>query len=1260
MVTALVLQLIQCLVQPPSEKPAEDKTSEDRLVTSSYQTAMKTAQNFLLVFLKKCAGKQGENDFRPVFEHFLQDLLVTVNRPDWPGAELLLSLLGRLLVHHISTKQTEVALRVASLDYLGTVAAHLRKDAMDNTVDRADIDRILKRRLVPGRGEDTPRLQSALLIYLEHHGARDVSLEFARRFYVARWLWDASKLTTDAPAPPDATPQPGKKQKATRKVPVPPQRFTPSVRPKAVDYADACLIARYLASSRPFAKSFGVYLTQILRVLGESAIGVRTKAMKCLSEVVAVDPTILTRSDMRRGVHGRLMDSSISVREAAVELVGHFVLSRPQLTEKYYDMLVERILDTGVSVRKRVIKILRDVCLEQPAFDRVTDVCVRMIRRVSDEEGIKKLVNETFQKMWFTPSHRKEAMKKKILVITDVVSACRDSGNDWFEQLLQNLLKSEEETLDKPATKACVQLVDHLVEHILTLEEASRGLDDGESTEDPNHLISSLTVLYLFTKTRPRLLVNHAAVMQPYLARRCNRENDYMVICVVAQILELVVPLLEEPSLDLLLTIEEDLMRLIIKHGVTVVQRCVSCLGTVVNQVSHNYTFVWACFNRYYGALIRLKVRHQENPNSTALAAQQAALLRALLTVGALCRHFDFDQDHFKGANTIVIKDRVLEVLLHFTTHREEEVQIKAIMALGSLFVMHPSLMFLQEVRALYTDVLSAKEGPLALKVQVLKNLQTYLQEEDSSMLEADRDWKKLSKQEDLKEMGDVTSGMSSSIMQLYLKPVLEAFFHPEASVRHFALSSVVLTLSQGIIHPVQCVPYLIAMGTDPDPTVRIKADQQLADIDKKYSGFIHMKAAAGMKMAYRVQQVVGGSDEAAVRGFDRRGDSDSAVCSHLYCLVRPHRLHRRAFLMSLLGQFDDSAKTEVNVLLFTADNLACFPYQSQEEPLFIMHHVDIMLSVSGSNLLQSFKEHLKTLYGFSDGKIQKYSPTDLAKAYDKAVHRKSGVLFEPRQTLDFLQSGPVGSDLGCGVKRVVQQFLDFKQLMEHLDRDGEDEEQNTGARNRALAALLGPAPSAKPRPAAPTEATDDPGGRRAKAAGDAAGSRAEVMEMVALCVPGKRERPQIARVVQRTSGEGDGGGSYTVHWMNGSYIGPWSESQRNEGGKLVPLTTTVRESDVIYRNISLTGGGKLGSKLGQTLQALYTAKGAAVAEEEEEEEEKEEEEKEETEKEKKEKEKEKKEKEREGEEEKEEEEEVTVVIGWTKVTHPVSHRRQT
>nr|XP_054508866.1 nipped-B-like protein isoform X3 [Agelaius phoeniceus] len=1250
MVTALVLQLIQCVVHLPSadkdsnsEEESNKKVDQDVLITNSYETAMRTAQNFLSIFLKKCGSKQGEEDYRPLFENFIQDLLSTVNKPEWPAAELLLSLLGRLLVHQFSNKSTEMALRVASLDYLGTVAARLRKDAVTSKMDQGSLARILKQ--VSGGDDEIQQLQKALLDYLDENTEIDASLVFSRKFYVAQWFRDTTMETEKAiKSQKDEDSSEGthhakdvettgqimhraeSRKKFLRSIikTAPSQFSTLKMNSDTVDYEDACLIVRYLASMRPFAQSFDIYLTQILRVLGENAIAVRTKAMKCLSEVVAVDPSILARLDMQRGVHGRLMDNSTSVREAAVELLGRFVLCRPQLAEQYYDMLIERILDTGISVRKRVIKILRDICIEQPTFPKITEMCVKMIRRVNDEEGIKKLVNETFQKLWFTPTphHDKEAMTRKILNITDVVAACRDTGYDWFEQLLQNLLKSEEDASYKPVKKACTQLVDNLVEHILKYEESLS--DSDNKGVNSGRLVACITTLFLFSKIRPQLMVKHAMTMQPYLTTKCSTQNDFMVICNVAKILELVVPLMEHPSETFLATIEEDLMKLIIKYGMTVVQHCVSCLGAVVNKVTQNYKFVWACFNRYYGALSKLKNQHQEDPNSTILTANKPALLRSLFTVGALCRHFDFDQEDFKGNSKVNIKDKVLELLMYFTKHSDEEVQTKAIIGLGFAFIQHPSLMFEQEVKTLYNSILSDKNCSVNLKIQVLKNLQTYLQEEDTRMQQADRDWKKVAKQEDLKEMGDISSGMSSSIMQLYLKQVLEAFFHNQSSVRHFALNVIALTLNQGLIHPVQCVPYLIAMGTDPEPSMRNKADQQLVEIDKKYAGFIH--------------------------------------------------------------------KTEVNMLLYIADNLACFPYQTQEEPLFIMHHIDITLSVSGSNLLQSFKEsmvkdkkkdrkpssgeesesdsnsgsgseseaeaskprrlrkrvdsdsdsdeendinavmkclpensapliefanvsqgillllmlkqHLKNLCGFSDSKIQKYSPSESAKVYDKAINRKTGVHFHPKQTLDFLRSDMANSKITEEVKRsIVKQYLDFKLLMEHLDPDEEEEDgevsASTNARNKAITSLLGggsPKNNAAETEDDESDGEDRGGGtsgslRRSKRNSDSTELAAQmnesvdVMDVIAICCPKYKDRPQIARVVQKTSN------GFSVQWMAGSYSGSWTEAKRRDGRKLVPWVDTIKESDIIYKKIALTSANKLTNKVVQTLRSLYAAK---------------------------------------------------------------------
>lgn len=96
--------------------------------------------------------------------------------------------------------------------------------------------------------------------------------------------------------------------------------------------------------------------------------------------------------------------------------------------------------DTGVSVRKRVIKILRDICIEYPDFERIPEICVKMIRRVNDEESIQKLVTEVFLEMWFNPveNDHKLMIARKINQITDVVS-CSNENTQWLDGLLKSV-----------------------------------------------------------------------------------------------------------------------------------------------------------------------------------------------------------------------------------------------------------------------------------------------------------------------------------------------------------------------------------------------------------------------------------------------------------------------------------------------------------------------------------------------------------------------------------------------------------------------------------------------------------------------------------------------------------------------------------------------------------------------------------------------------------------------------------------------------
>lgn len=870
----------------------------------------------------------------------------------------------------------------------------------------------------------------------------------------------------------------------------------------SLDYEQAVLVTRYLASSRSFSKSFDAYLSQILRVLTESAVAIRTKAMKSLSAVISADPSILSRDDMQKGVHAKFVDMSTSVREAAVELIGRFVLNKPELIHQYYDMIIERILDTGISVRKRVIKILRDICINHPDFPKVTEICVKIIRRICDEEGIKELVTKVFQQMWFTPlkgEENSDILVKRVVHMTDVVAACGESG-DWYEQLLENLLHNEEDSIAKASEEASQQIVNCLVENVLSLEERAVAQSEGKGSSS-QRLVSSLSTLYLISKIKPQLLVKHAMTLHPYLSTKCSTQGDYLVIHNVARILELVVPLMEHPSETFLASLEEDLMRLTVKHGQTVVQSCISCLGAVVNKVTHNIRLVKDYFLKYHGYLAKAKADMTKNPGKAQV--NRPTLLRSLFTLGLLCKQFDFDSD-VKQKNEGSTKDKVFAVYIYFTKHSDEEVCQKAITGLGFLCMRYGELLLKGEAKELYQGILSQANKPLKLKLQVLKNLQTHLLEEEKRLHVQDhhrhRKVEKEKENQNLKELGDTQSGTTSAVMQVYLKSVLESFLHPQPSVRMAALHVVNLILRQGLVHPVQCVPYLIAIGTDEEQQMKVKSDQQLSELANKYSMFVQMKALAGIKMSFELQRLIYKDKTTAIRGFKK--EANHCVLGHLYSIIRTSRQPRRSLLQSMLRTFDDHKGAKLDLLLYIADNMAHFPYSVQAEPLFVIHHIDTILSVTGANVLQSFKEamtpvvkpaienegqvppvpgiefeeeeenfesvlarippdptifeqrcvssqacllllylkqHLKEMYGFSDSKCHKYSPSEPTKTYDKTVSRKAGVFFNPEQVLRYVEE----PDEVRSHERLVQDYLEFKTLMMMLDPSEEDSDDS-------------------------------------------------------------------------------------------------------------------------------------------------------------------------------------------------------------------------
>ncbi|XP_054741971.1 nipped-B protein isoform X1 [Anastrepha obliqua] len=1246
MVTALVLQLIQCVTilpdvmssnsqnkrkalpqygelasQASSFSTQTDRQNIDVIVLKKYDVAISIGGNFLTTFLNKCKSRSNETDFRPIFENFIYDLLATVNKPEWPSSELLLSLLGTMLVRYVSDKSIEQSIRLVSLDYLGIVAARLRKDAVDSRYKVNVIDSMIRYIKVEQEKEgDLPTsnnkvelkedervefLQKILLDFLAANAHVDNPIwDYARHFYLTQWYRDIiyQRRNINEGAKRDTSRKKSSRKRRTEAdlsgsdsnddsgddinfvnvdsrvggdctmgdQELNMERFNAldkrkqcllnNINPYStlgdsnhaqhiktyIDYNNALLIAQYLASKRPFSKSFDGYLKKIILVVNEPSIAIRTRAMKCLANIVEVDPMVLRRKDMQMGVNQKFLDAAISVREAAVDLVGKFVLSNEELIDQYYDMLSTRILDTGVSVRKRVIKILRDICIEYPTFQKIPEICVKMIRRVNDEEGIQKLVTEVFMKMWFTPLHKndKDGIHLKINQIIDVVNIAHDTGTAWLEGLLNSIFQPKENTAkgddgmkdtlhkktEPPADilLSCQQLADGLVARLIELEDT-----------DNTRMLGCITTLHLLAKVRPQLLVQHAITIEPYLNIKCHPTTAPKFICAVADILEKVVPLVNNASESFLASLEEHLMLLVVSLNQAVVKSCVSCLGAIVNKITKNYALIRDCFQKFYRILDQTRSQILQNRQINNLSA---AIRRSLFTIGILMRYFDFKSKEVVGETnglSPTICSDVFDCLMFFAQYKSHDIRKEALIALGSFCVMNDDYLTNTKLKRYYCDLLLSETSDAGIKIICLRNIWIYLTESEMHMYNKEKDWDKQSKTEDLKEMNDVSSGMSSRIIQLYLQEIFECFLNSDDNVRLWAVKVIQIVLRQGLVHPVKTVPYLICLSTDSKLESAHRADALLKDIDKMYNGFVNMKAQLGLQFSFRLQGILQHNLKGkgkVIRGYVKRhmDAMPTALNDFLYTLLRPIKTQRRALVQTIIKQFDDQ-KTSLQQMLYIADNLSYFPYVVQDEPLYLIHQVDLLISIVGTNLLTTFKEnlkpsvnvgdvleddddeddpdvlfkrlpenafemqkcimssqacmlllilkdHLKHMYSLTDSKISRYSPSE-PKLYEKAVVRKTVQDFNPKTTIDIIkkqQEAMLTSNVANSKTNLnddermdlVIKYLDFKKLMLKLDPDDEDSDDE--GRNKSKLNLTANTSQLNSSSASANKSTDD------------------------------------------------------------------------------------------------------------------------------------------------------------------------------------------
>jgi cohesin loading factor subunit SCC2 len=106
---------------------------------------------------------------------------------------------------------------------------------------------------------------------------------------------------------------------------------------------------------------------------------------------------------VKKSVSQRFGDDAKSVREAAVALVGTFVVHTPEVANAFHTSLSRCLTDDGVSVKKRAIRIFRDVLLSNPLYKGRAAACAVMLRLAADpkeDDSVRDLIHAFFTELW--------------------------------------------------------------------------------------------------------------------------------------------------------------------------------------------------------------------------------------------------------------------------------------------------------------------------------------------------------------------------------------------------------------------------------------------------------------------------------------------------------------------------------------------------------------------------------------------------------------------------------------------------------------------------------------------------------------------------------------------------------------------------------------------------------------------------------------------------------------------------------------------
>jgi len=730
------------------------------------------------------------------------------------------------------------------------------------------------------------------------------------------------------------------------------------------------MLTLYACQSNNLASSFPRLLGVLLSLMGdERTVSLRKLAVKAVSQVVKVDSSLMSQPKVRAAVARRFQDAAISVREAAITLVGIYVLQVPSLANVFHRPLTLRLSDDGISVRKRAIKIFRDLMLSNPAYSGRADACTQMLQRAADpkeDDGVRDLIHESFQTLWFDSNNKSNIYCKTTSAVVTPGSDVKggksappngsyetakqmvevmkvSSSPEYLTSLVKDLLfgfgegdKSSKATARKErqfiAQKHCSTIVTALIEQLITYEE-QRAHQDTLLEASELHLVGLISTLGVFAEASPGLLLKDLDVLIPYLKvdNSVKKESEALIVLYVCKILCRVSSHLSGVDIQRLSegALSDDLVKITYNFGSNATSAAIEALVKLASHEKDEDGKLKRKLLKLAGTFFSYltKVKGLTDDFSKAKASVKSNVHRALSALGSICRFHDKEADD-DPENTdeifALIEQQSLTwenvptasyALFDIYIRKDDtQTKCKALRAMAGIFLARPRIMLAVEQHGLIEDVMS-NTAPVELQLEALQCWREILTAEETRIEsgEAKRQMesnKQISLTNQISGDQDSDASLIGACCIQHASRLFEMTASTDSMIRLNSLLLIETLLRQGLINPMDTVPHLLALQGDiGHPDIRAMALKLLIEENQKRPDIIRQRLASGVRRSYQFQRKVY-TDTSHVTALVETQDGPQCIFGQIFKdAIRSSRLHRFKFLQSLLGLFTNSNK---------------------------------------------------------------------------------------------------------------------------------------------------------------------------------------------------------------------------------------------------------------------------------------------------------------------------------------------------------------